>query len=496
MFRASRKARPIAGSWLVLLMLSVTSVASSGDAALLLEAAKRQDTMTVRALLKQNVDVNTRQADGATALHWATHWNDMEMARALIGADADVNAANDFGVTPLSLACSNRSAALVEMLLQAGADPNSSHLTGETVLMKCAWAGNATSVRALLDAGAVVNARESTYGQTALMWAVYQHHPEVVRLLVERGADVNAHSATGFTPLLFAARVGAVEAAKILLSAGARVNEPDTGTKATPVLVATVRGHATLTQLLLQHGADANADGAGYTALHWAAGSWETGLTGINGIKRPQPSHEWNTFAGLQRPAKLEVVRALLAHGASPNSRMRTPPTRIGISRAIGEEGVSLKGATPFFVAAMAADVEVMQVLAANGADPNLTNEDGTTPLMVASGLGRVIGESFVTDADSVRALRLLLELGSDVNAVNKAGNTALHGAAQVRSNGTVQVLVEHGAELNVKNKNRQTPLMIAERTSVSNSAEAQFFDDKAGKGIAIAQLLRKLGAQ
>lgn len=484
-------------SWWMVVLLSVVSLAASSDRRLV-QAVKQRDHEALRALLKQQVDVNVPQADGATALHWAAHWDDADTADQLIQAGAKVNVANDYGVTPLLLACTNGSAAMVGTLLKAGADPNAARSTGETPLMTCARTGNVAAVRALLAHGADVSAKELSQEHTALMWAVAEKHREVARTLIEHGADVQARSNGGFTPLLFAAREGDLEPARMLLAAGAKVNEAASD-GSTALLVATVRGHAALATFLLHQGADPNADGTGYTALHWAAGAWATQLTGPFGIVTERDD-EWHTLGGLQA-GKLELVKALLAHGANPNARLEKEPLQFGFSNARFK--VNLAGATPFLLAALACDVSVMRVLAANGADPGLGTKGAavsggsggieragsTTPLMVAAGIGRVPNESFVTESSTIEAVKLVLDLGADVNAVNSAGDTALHGAAHIRSATLVQLLVDNGARLNVKNKLGLTPLMVAEGSGHSENPGL-------GSGGSTGALLRKLGGE
>ena len=186
----------------------------------------------------------------------------------------------------------------------------------------------------------------------------------------------------------------------------------------------------------------------------------------------------------VSRVHKLELIRTLLAHGADPNARLTKSPPRFGFSvfRA------NLAGATPFFLAAMAGDVAVMRLLAGAGADARLTTNDGTSPLMAAAGVSRVLAETRVTLERSADAVRLACELGCDVNHMNKAGETALHGAALIRADAIVRFLAGRGAALDVANKRGETPLMIAERTVAAGSAPVLV-------RTSTGDLLRSLGA-
>ena len=177
--------------------LIVAAPLSAADAPRLADAAAKQDMESVRALVRDKANVNAPQPDGATALHWAVHWDDLETAALLIGAGANVNAKNDYSATPLSLACTNGNAAMVEKLLASGANPNLAAASGETPLMRCARTGSAAAVKALLDRKADVSARNNEQGQTALMWAVAQKHPAVTDLLIKAGADIRARSKAG-----------------------------------------------------------------------------------------------------------------------------------------------------------------------------------------------------------------------------------------------------------------------------------------------------------
>ena len=452
-----RAIRCVSGCGLALL-LSAGSVAGANDGSLI-GAVRAQDAEAVEALVGASADVNAPAADGATALHWAAYHDALPLADLLLHAGGDVDAANDYGVTPLSLACDNGSAAMVARLLEAGAEPDAARSTGETPLMTCARTGSFQAVRALLDAGANPSAAETWQGQTALMWAAAESHTEIVRALVEKGADIRARTAGGFTALSIAAREDEPELATLLLNAGADVNAMAPG-GATPLLVAIVRGHTRLAMFLLEQGADPNAGEAGYTPLHWAAGSWHSELTGsLRGIETAR-DEEWRSLNGV-RDGKLDLVEALLAHGADPDVRLVDHPPQFGF--ASQRFRVSIAGATPFLLAAMDANVAVMSALVAAGADTRLATDEGTTPLMVAAGLGRVPAETRVTEADTLDAVQFALDLGAEVNATNLVGRSALHGAAHIRSDAAVQLLVDRGATVQVADQRGITPLMIAE---------------------------------
>ena len=432
--------------WIVFLL---SAVHLSGNDLRLVDAAKSRDRDAIRSLLEQKADVNAPQADGATALSWAAHWDDLETADALLRAGARVNKANDYGVTPLSLACTNGSAVMMEKLLEAGADPNLSLPTGETPLMTTSRTGNLSAVKLLLARGVDVNAKEAL-GQTALMWAIARKHADVAQALVEKGADVRARSKGGFTPLLFAARAGDVDSARVLLEAGAEVNEA-TYDGMSILLLAAASGHAKLAIFLVENGADPNAtDAYGITALHYAM---QKGLS-ILGAVQYVPVAQY-----MFRPNMPELVKTLLAHGANPNARIEKPKklTLSVSSRA------SMAGATPFLLAAATGDAGLMRLLAASGADPVMPTAQNVTPLMAAAGIGRLQdrrGEE--EDRNALEAVKVALEMGNDVNAVNDNGRTALYGAARSGGNAIAQFLVEQGANLNVKDKFGMTPWNLA----------------------------------
>lgn len=436
----------------------------------LIEAAKQGDVATIASLLKKHADVNASEPDGTSALQWAAHRDHAAVVALLVKAGAKATAANSFGITPLSEAAANGNAEIVESLLKAGTDANALSAQGEPTLMTAARAGNPDAVRVLLKHGAIVDKRESWKGQTALMWAAAENRAEVVKALIDAGADVNARSTEwpeekkrpsngnlvstrprgGLTPLLFAAREGALASIQVLAKAGADLNltEPD-GTNA--LVMALINAHYDVAGFLLEAGADPNvADKYGRTALYAAIdmNSMEPSVT------RPAPQESDEI-----RP--LDVVRSALAHGAKVDPLLLKPTPGRGLS---DEPDLILRaGATPFIRAAKTGDVAAMQLLLDHGADPRAATKDGVTALMAAAGLGWRYGQSLVPESDSLKAVQFCLEHGADVNAVNVTGETALHGAASHGANDIIRLLAERGAKLDVKDKRSRTPLDIAE---------------------------------
>lgn len=481
----------VGAACLITLLMGGGPIAAKDELGLV-DAARTQDESRVRALLNRKADVNARSDDGSTALLWAAHWNDAATADLLIRAHADANIANDLGMTPLSRACTNGSAALVELLLNAGANPNTRIATGVTPIMTCASSGNVDAVRLLLARGVDVNAKEPSQNQDALMWAAAERHSNVIRLLIEAGANPRAHTKKGFTALHFAAREGDIESVRELLASGVNVNVrslPETaadpgrskeessggrsasGTAAaaaaprgpgyqatisagsTPLLVATVRGHVPLALFLLEQDADANVLDAGFTPLHWASGVWEGGVSNpVYGFSDP--------MSGIpNRAQKVALVKALLAHGANPNTRMtRRPPGFQGLGG--GYEDAA--GATPFLLASSAADLEMMRLLLAAGADPLQMTDTKATPVMAAAGLNRGIGESPTTEAQVLATVKFLFELGADAKGATTNGENALFGAAYRGWNTLLALLIEKGADVNAVSKAGVTPWLAA----------------------------------
>jgi len=446
----------------IVLLLSMLSVQVAGSSAPLADAAEKMDRSRIRALLKQRVEVDTPQVDGMTALHWATYHDHREIAELLVRAGANVKAVNRYGVTPLSLACTNGNAAMVELLLKAGADPNAVLPGGETPLMTAARTGAIGSVKALLARGAIVDSKDQGRGQTALMWAAAEGHAGVVQALVGAGADFRSRLPSGFTPLLFAVREGRLDVVRVLVEAGANVNETipvDAGRRrgyggrlppagASPLLLAVMNAHFELAAALLDAGANPNADLPGYTVLH-----------AITAVRKPGVGDNDPAPAGSGNTSSIELVKRLVAQGANVNARM-TKRANVNNTRA------NEVGATPFFLAALTADAELMKTLSTLAANPLLPNADNSTPLMVAAGLAtRSPGEDAGNESEVLEAVQVALDLGADVNAVDNNGETAMHAAAYKNLPKVVKFLAAKGARIDVWNRPDKfgwTPLAIA----------------------------------
>lgn len=393
-----------------------------------------------------------RSPTGETALHRAAEADDRAAATRLIAAGADVRAVNRYGVSPLALACARGSAPMVGLLLEAGADPNAATGDGETPLMIAARTGQPDAVASLLARGAAVDAREPSQGQTALMWAAAEGHREVVERLLRRGADASARSHGGFTAFLFAVRQGRSDVVRAMLRAGADPNQVvgEAGAGPSALGLAALNAHYALGALLLDAGADPNYMWKGRSALHVV--TW---------IRKPGAGTNSPAPPGSGTMDSLAFVRALVAHGARVNA-----PMTVGSAGGM-TSSVNMIGATPFLLAARTADAPLMRLLATLGANPRTPNEDGTTPLMIAAGVGvESVGEDPGTESEILEAVKLAIELGNDVNAVDAHGETAMHGAAYKGAASAAAYLAAHGARLEVWNRKNAlgwTPLRIAD---------------------------------
>jgi uncharacterized protein len=471
--------RKVMGLMVVMLwglgILVVCAPAFAAERSALADAAEKRDKASVRTLLQTGVDVNAAQVDGTTALHWAAYNDDAEMVALLVRAKARVNAVNRYGVPPLALASTNGNTATVKLLLEAGADANATLKGGETVLMLAARSGSVEVVKALLARGAKHDARERQ-GQTALMWAAAEGNTAVVRALIEAGADMNATTDSGFTPFFLAVREGHLDTVREFLEKGGDVNAtmqrpaPAPGANGrlpygrgtvvpgtSPLMLAVMNGHFELAIALVDAGANPNEVRNGFTPLHTIA--WVRRPDSSDGSDPASP-----TGTGAGRLTSLEFVREIVKRGANVNFRLPkgVPPKQPATSSKIVPEG-----ATPLLFAADRSDIPLMRLLLELGADPLIPNSDNTTPLMAAAGVGTAEPlEEAGEENEALQAVKMLLDLGADINGVDNNGDTVMHGAAYNLYPLVMNLLAERGADPQIWNKPNKlggTPLFIAE---------------------------------
>jgi len=461
--------------------LAIAAVAAAGAAAppvSLVDAVRTGDTSIVRVLLRQKIDVNRPSPDGTTPLHWAVQRDDQPMVELLLRSGANAKALNRYGVPPLAVAAVNGHDGIMNALLEAGADPNIGLSADEPPIMTAARTGAVSALKTLIEHGAAINTHDAR-GQTPLMWAAARNNAAAVRLLLSNGADLTVRTnnsptgraaqmtvflspqPTGFTALLFAVRAGSLEATSALLDAGADINDALSDGEST-LVVATANAHWEVANLLLDRGANPNHAGAGWNALHQTVHSRRPNLGYTPG---PVPTGSLDS---------IEVVRKLIAKGIDVNARMRKNGMKDG-----QRNRVNRLGATALFLAAKNTDLEVLRVLLAAGADVKMPSADGTTPLMVAAGLGMwYVGEDGGSlpgqEDEALAVVKLCVESGSEVNAANDIGETAMHGAAFRGVNGIVEHLAEHGATLDTRDTRGWTPLFIANGLSYGDVFKQQ----------------------
>lgn len=487
-------------AWFIAGVLVTPVFAADATDALLATAAMNRDFDTVRALLaERGADVNAMGPYETPALHWIVRVEDIELTQRILDAGANPNLANAYGLMPLHLAIENKDADMVSLLLERGADPLQPDRTGESPLILAARSGSVEIVSALLDHGAEPDAREPNFDQTPLMVAVRAGAADVVQLLLSKNVDVNSQSKPGAvpefrlpganagskgvgivrggwpergerapiggakTPLLYATRAGHLELTRLLIEAGADIEQAD-GNGVTPllnsVLNATVETldrpeaqHITVAHYLLERGANVNAgDWYGETPL-WAALVLRN--LDVNGADKNN---------GIDRVAALDLMRTLLEKGADPNARTKEQqPEHRFVTRLGDLSWVDFTGQTPFLRAALAGDVTAMHLLLDHGADPNIATDAGTTPLMAAAGINWVFNQTFDEGQESLlEAVKLAHSLGNDVNAINSMGLTAVHGAANRGSDDIIRWLAAQGAKLDVADKEGRTPVTWA----------------------------------
>jgi ankyrin repeat protein len=449
-------------------LLSASATAASIG---LPEAAHHRQQAAIEELLKQHSDINATDVEGMTALIWAAHWNDFPLAQTLLTAGANPNLKSAFDDSALYEACVNGNAAMVEALLKAGADANAGRGEGETALMTAARTGNAETVKVLLAHGADPKAQESWRHETALMWAAAENHADVVRALIGAGADVNAKSIVwdwpklklrsgdlgvalpdgGLSTLMYAARQGALEPARLLVEAGADVNykEPQGYTS---LLIAILNGQYELASMLLDKGAKID-DGALRLTVE------------VRDMDKSD-KHPAPTDYGKLR--SLDFMKILIDRGAAIDGEFKPRLPQ----RAIMEGGGPAIG-SPLYRAARSTDLGAMRLLLERGANPKYTTQNHSTVLMAAAGqnFNKETGTGG-EQKDAIEAIKMLLARGVDVNAANDLGQTAMHFAAQKGSEKVIEFLAESGAKIDARDKRGKTPLDIASGIGLGGNSE------------------------
>jgi ankyrin repeat protein len=420
-------------------------------------------------------DVNATDVYGTTPLHKAADANDLAAVQRLLAAGANPNALTRYHVAPMSIAILRGNAGIVAALIEAGADPNTLTGEGEPVLLTAARSGNLDIVKALVAAHADVNIRERFYGQTAIMWAAIANHADVIAELADHGGDVNARanvlegdptwrygkdsrngingealqnfntnfSKGGLTALMYAAREGSVDAIRTLIEKGADKGSVDPE-GFSPLHLAIMNAHFDAAATLIDGGADVNQMARGGQSPLFALVDMRSLLWTYN---RPTPRAENDMDT-------MELAKVMIARGAKVDA-----PLTGRIGRPLGGGGAPIagKGATAFLRASVVSDLPMMRLLLEHGANPKVTTENGDNALLAVAGhrwddntMRPAVTLGFATEDDSVEAVKMLLDLGLDVNAADKQGFTAVHGASERGANRVLQLLVDNGARLDV----------------------------------------------
>jgi ankyrin repeat protein len=443
-----------------------------GPGSSLTDAIQSGNRTAALEMIAKGADVNAAESDGTTALHWAVHRDDVDLVEKLIKAGAKPNRKNDYGATPMSEAATVGNVAILQKLIDAGADVESPNMDGQTALMIVARTSNVAAARLLMNKGANPNRVEEYRNQTALMWAAAESQPEMVKELLAHKADANARStvnawerqvtaepraiarpAGGFTPLLYAARQGCVECAKLLVESGANKDMADPE-GVTPMIMAVTNGRFDTAAYLLSAGANAELwDWWGRTPLYEAVDQ----NTLPHGGRPDLPS--------IDKITSLQMIELLLKAGVNPNPQLKLFPPYRAVGPDRGPDGMLTIGATPLLRAAKGLDAPAIKLLLEHGARVDIPNTRGNLPIQMAGGQGSRTGDTrgYYNTSDvqqrSIAALDALLKAGAKVDDGAAAGQSALRGAVTWGWNDVITYLAQHGANVNAPNAQGQTVL-------------------------------------
>lgn len=467
-------------------VLGLGGVAMAADSAVA-DAAMNGDIAAVRDLIGRKADVNAPQGDGTTALHWAVYNGNTELTQLLLASGASVTATTRLGgLTPVMMAAKTGDAAALALLLDAPggsraaptdgrSNASVANSNGTTPLMFAAASGKGDAVKLLLDRGADINAKD-THGQSALMFAAAQGRVDAIKVLLQRKADPDLmtnvspivtmterykqqtegkgtrgitseggrndiNSMGGMNALMFAAREGYLSAVHELVGAGANVNAASGADSLSVLTLAIVNGRFDIAKYLLDHGADPkHVSKSGLGPLYAT-------------VDAQWPERTWYPPASVteEKTSYLELMKALLAKGADPNARLGRKPWY----RTFHGDWADPSGATPFWLAAKADDVEAMKTLIAGGANPSIPSAKGAPPLLVAAGYGFEPQVTNFAPHARLAAVKYLVEdCGADVNARDAQGYSPLHGAALTADHTLIMYLVAMGADVTARAKN------------------------------------------
>jgi uncharacterized protein len=453
-------------------LLAFPAHAQDGNEPRLLELASTGETRAAFELLTSRTDVNQAQLDGTTALHWAIYYNDEQLVEQLLSRRANVHARNEFGATPLSQAAIIGNPRIIKQLLDAGADANERGADDQTALMIVARTPIVEAAYHLVQAGAEVNAREKWRGQSALMWAAAQKQPAMLKFLIDSGAQLDAQSLPnnwerqvtaeprmkilppgGMTALLYATREGCTECVDLLAKAGANLNQADSD-GVTPLVMAGLNAKWDSMKVLIEAGANVNKwDVYGRNPLYMV----------VDYNTLPHGGRSDKLSADLAKP--MEIAELLLANGANVNLQLKLFPPYRALGPDRGADGLLRTGATPLFRAARGGDAPMVELLLKHGALVDLSQENEITPLIVAAGYRASAIDTrgrFRNEQQAYAVSKLLLEAGADVNYTEENSQSAIFGAATNGWNSVVQLLADHGADLQIKDRFGNSPLDAA----------------------------------